>query len=174
MCLTGWAPERVLDTGGTNYPLIMQCWQSVQGMQTERGNATARAGREKLDSVSSLSRVFDGRLWHIEWCTRGSAAMTACALTIPFSIRCMFSVCHRVWEVIYPLEHTCSRVFLFMYGDVTQTTIFLFFLTDAWNSVAPWLHTVIGADVGVFWLETTLWDGCHPNSTQGWVEYEHS
>lgn len=108
MCLTGWAWEPVLDTGGTNYPLIMHCWQSLwDGGETERRKATARAGSEKLDSVSSLSRVFDGPavtrwMMHKRICRK-----TACVLSGPFSIRCMlypmfvikYEGSHNLWNI---------------------------------------------------------------------------
>lgn len=75
MYLTGWAWEPVVDTEGTNYPPIIHCWQCVcvwvPGKETQRERetaerddrrreVTARRSREKLDSVSLFSRVFDG------------------------------------------------------------------------------------------------------------------
>lgn len=172
MCLTGWAPERVLDTGGTNYPLIMQCWQSVWGTERRQKDEKRQHEQPRKSLIACLRSpgFLMARLWHIEWCTRGSAAMTACALTIPFSIRCMFCPPFViVYEKSYILWNiravACSYLYTVMW--LTQATIFLFSLTDAWNSVAPWLHTIIAADVGVLWLENILWDGCHPNGAAG-------
>lgn len=168
MCLTAWAPEPVLDTGGTNYPQIMHCWQSVWG--TERRQKDEKRQREHpgvaLIACFRSPGFLMARLWHVEWCTRGSAAMSACALTIPFSLRCMFCppfviVCEKsdlLWNIrAVACSYLCTVMWL------TPTTMFLFLLTDAWNSVAPWLHTITAADVRLFSLENLLWDRCHPN-----------
>lgn len=130
MCLTGWARQRALDTGGTNYPLIMHCWQRLwDGEETERRKVTAPAGSEKLDSVSLLSRVLDSPAVTCRTMHRWAAVMAACVLT---SLACAarltlhLSSCMRS-HTVYPLEHTFTRVFLFMCTDVTHSRVYSHF-----------------------------------------------
>lgn len=147
----------------------MHCWQSVWG--TARRQKEEKRQREQAEkSLIACLRSPGFLLWHVEWCARGSAAMTACAPTIPFSIHCvfcppfviMYEKSHILWNIHAAV---CSRLCPVMW--LTQTTIFLFFLIDAWNPVGPWPQTIIGADVAVLWLENMLWDGCHPNGAAG-------
>lgn len=185
MCLTAWAPEPVLDTGGTNYPRIMHCWQSVWG--TERRQKDEKRLREHpgvaLIACFRSPGFLMAWLWHAEWCTRGSAAMSACALTIPFSTRCMFCppfviVCEKsdlLWNIrAVACSYLCTVMWL------TPTATFLFSPHRCMKfsgSLAP--HTITGADVGVFRIGefvvrqmSSSWS--NRSSTQGCVEYEHS
>lgn len=146
MCLTGWARERVLDTGGANYPPIMHRWQCV--CETERRKDGDRHRELEAQSLIACLRS-PGFL--MAWCDTLNDAQEDPQrwLRAPWPSHLTYAACFTPRLSSCMRSHTSSGTYvqprapIYLRRCESLRRVDLFpFLADAWNSVAPWLYVL--------------------------------